>query len=40
MARGETFEKQYYMQNIRLITKDNVEEYIKDKSERKTKIGI
>jgi inositol transport system substrate-binding protein len=40
MVKGEKFEKKYYMENIRLITKDNVEEYIKDKSERKRKMEI
>jgi ribose transport system substrate-binding protein len=40
MAGGEKFEKNYYMRNIRLITKDNVEEYIKDKSERKGNLGV
>jgi len=39
LALGETFDKEYYMENIRCITKDNVEEYIKTKAELKAQLG-
>jgi ribose transport system substrate-binding protein len=40
LASGEKFNKQYYMTNIRLITKENVEEYVKYKAELKTKLNF
>jgi ribose transport system substrate-binding protein len=40
LAQGEPFDKAYYMTNIRLITKDNVEEYVQYKADLKSKLNF